>query len=198
MLKRAEPCLRLNRRTRTLPLLMLTSAREQDLERQGLESGADAYVSKSADIDVMLARLRALLRRVRTAASEAAGRTGRRMRRPAYIPSGQHPSVTRSVRAIIATPARVSIRARAEATRSLTSSSSPSNPIRRNSFASAKPTGSAAGATSVVTLISLSLEYAPACPKLEIRARRAHALTSQLTDGKRPARRPANVNQLRI
>jgi CheY-like chemotaxis protein len=28
--------LRLNRRTRTLPLLMLTSAREQDLERQGL------------------------------------------------------------------------------------------------------------------------------------------------------------------
>jgi two-component system NtrC family sensor kinase len=67
--------LRLNRRTRTLPLLMLTSAREQDLERQGLESGADAYVSKSADMDVMLARLRALLRRGRTAASEAASDT---------------------------------------------------------------------------------------------------------------------------
>ncbi|MDP1875766.1 response regulator [Phenylobacterium sp.] len=64
--------LRLNRRTRTLPLLMLTSAREQDLERQGLESGADAYVSKSADMDVMLARLRALLRRGRMAASETA------------------------------------------------------------------------------------------------------------------------------
>ncbi|MDO8410499.1 MAG: response regulator [Phenylobacterium sp.] len=67
--------LRLNRRTRTLPLLMLTSAREQDLERQGLESGADAYVSKSADMDVMLARLRALLRRGRTAASEGASAT---------------------------------------------------------------------------------------------------------------------------
>jgi len=67
--------LRLNRRTRTLPLLMLTSAREQDLERQGLESGADAYVSKSADIDVMLARLRALLRRGRSAASETAADT---------------------------------------------------------------------------------------------------------------------------
>jgi two-component system, NtrC family, sensor kinase len=63
--------LRLNRRTRTLPLLMLTSAREQDLERQGLESGADAYVSKSADMDVMLARLRALLRRGRMAAAES-------------------------------------------------------------------------------------------------------------------------------
>ncbi|MDP1987935.1 response regulator, partial [Phenylobacterium sp.] len=67
--------LRLNRRTRTLPLLMLTSAREQDLERQGLESGADAYVSKSADMDVMLARLRALLRRGRTAASEGGSDT---------------------------------------------------------------------------------------------------------------------------
>ncbi len=67
--------LRLNRRTRTLPLLMLTSAREQDLERQGLESGADAYVSKSADMDVMLARLRALLRRGRSAASETAADT---------------------------------------------------------------------------------------------------------------------------
>ena len=63
--------LRLNRRTRTLPLLMLTSAREQDLERQGLESGADAYVSKSADMDVMLARLRALLRRGRMGAAES-------------------------------------------------------------------------------------------------------------------------------
>jgi two-component system NtrC family sensor kinase len=55
--------IRLNGRTRTLPLLMLTSAREVDLERQGLESGVDAYVSKSADKDVVLVRLQALLRR---------------------------------------------------------------------------------------------------------------------------------------
>lgn len=68
--------LRLNRRTRTLPLLMLTSARAQDLERQGLESGADAYVSKSADTDVMLARLRALLRRGRMADAETAADSG--------------------------------------------------------------------------------------------------------------------------
>lgn len=58
--------IRLNARTRTLPLLMLTGAREQDLERLGLESGADAYVAKSAGNEVMLVRLRALLK---TAAS---------------------------------------------------------------------------------------------------------------------------------
>jgi two-component system NtrC family sensor kinase len=55
--------IRQNSRTRALPVLMLTSAREQDLERQGLESGVDAYVAKSADLDMMLVRLKALLRR---------------------------------------------------------------------------------------------------------------------------------------
>ncbi len=55
--------IRLNSRTRALPVLMLTSAREHDLERQGLESGVDAYVSKSADPDLLLVRLQGLLRR---------------------------------------------------------------------------------------------------------------------------------------
>lgn len=41
--------MRLSLRTRALPLLMLTGAREG--ERQGLESGADAYVAKSDDRD---------------------------------------------------------------------------------------------------------------------------------------------------
>ncbi|MFX7556038.1 response regulator, partial [Acinetobacter baumannii] len=44
--------IRLNARTRALPLLMLTEARERHLERMGLESGADAYVAKSADWDL--------------------------------------------------------------------------------------------------------------------------------------------------
>ena len=39
---------------------MLTGAREG--ERQGLESGADAYVAKSADRDLLILRIRALLR----------------------------------------------------------------------------------------------------------------------------------------
>ncbi|WP_395670268.1 response regulator [Phenylobacterium sp.] len=55
--------IRLNGRTRALPVLMLTGAREVDVERQGLESGVDAYLPKSAETEVMLARLRALLRR---------------------------------------------------------------------------------------------------------------------------------------
>jgi two-component system, NtrC family, sensor kinase len=54
--------IRLNSRTRTLPVLMLTEAREREVERQGLESGSDAYVPKSAAPDLLLGRLRALLR----------------------------------------------------------------------------------------------------------------------------------------
>ncbi|WP_269715615.1 response regulator [Caulobacter sp. NIBR2454] len=55
--------IRLNGRTRAIPVLMLTSARDVDLERQGLESGADAYLSKSADPSLIRLRLKALLRR---------------------------------------------------------------------------------------------------------------------------------------
>jgi two-component system, NtrC family, sensor kinase len=54
--------IRLNSRTRSIPLLMLTEAAEAETEREGLESGADAYVSKSADLDFMILRIRALLR----------------------------------------------------------------------------------------------------------------------------------------
>lgn len=86
--------LRLNRRTRTLPLLMLTSAREQDLERQGLESGADAYVAKSADMEVLLARLRALLRRGRPTPESAGGQAGFRLARLLVI----HDSPTQRLR----------------------------------------------------------------------------------------------------
>lgn len=71
--------IRLNGRTRALPVLMLTSARELDLERQGLESGVDAYLPKSADVEVMLARLKALLRRPQAAGAER-GRAFRRAR----------------------------------------------------------------------------------------------------------------------
>ncbi|MER2267635.1 response regulator [Methylobacterium oxalidis] len=59
--------LRLSLRTRALPLLMLTGAR--DGERQGLESGADAYVAKSADRDLLILRIRALLRERKGGAS---------------------------------------------------------------------------------------------------------------------------------
>ena len=54
--------LRLNVRTQAIPVLMLTEASEPGLEREGLESGADAYVPKSADTGLMVMRIRALLR----------------------------------------------------------------------------------------------------------------------------------------
>ncbi|MET0338005.1 MAG: response regulator [Caulobacter sp.] len=63
--------IRLNGRTRAIPVLMLTGARDEDLERQGLESGADAYLSKSADPDLIRLRLKALLRRVSDTAPNA-------------------------------------------------------------------------------------------------------------------------------
>lgn len=55
--------LRLNVRTRAIPVIMLTEARERAVERQGLESGADAYISKSAEQDLIILRIKALLRR---------------------------------------------------------------------------------------------------------------------------------------
>lgn len=55
--------IRMTLRTRELPLLMLTDATGSETERIGLESGADAYVAKSADTDVLLMRINALLRK---------------------------------------------------------------------------------------------------------------------------------------
>jgi two-component system, NtrC family, sensor kinase len=55
--------MRLNVRTRAIPVIMLTEARERAIERQGLESGADAYISKSAEQELIILRIKALLRR---------------------------------------------------------------------------------------------------------------------------------------
>jgi two-component system NtrC family sensor kinase len=77
--------LRLSLRTRALPVLMLTGAR--DGERQGLESGADAYVAKSDDRDLLVLRIRALLRERKAAppVSEAPGAAGFRRGRVLVI-----------------------------------------------------------------------------------------------------------------
>lgn len=73
--------IRLNGRTRTIPVLMLTEAREHGVERQGLESGADAYVAKSAGPAPLLLRLRALLRRRAEDAAPPASAPGTAFRR---------------------------------------------------------------------------------------------------------------------
>ncbi|MDZ5648654.1 response regulator [Nitrospirillum sp. BR 11828] len=70
---------RLDLRTRGLSVLMLTDSHAADRERQGYDSGADAYVPKSADIDILLSRVAALLRK--TTAGAVAGLAPVAMRR---------------------------------------------------------------------------------------------------------------------
>jgi signal transduction histidine kinase len=47
-----------------LPCLLLTASEEQDAELRALDAGADAFVRKEEDMDVILARLAAILRNV--------------------------------------------------------------------------------------------------------------------------------------
>jgi len=49
--------------SQSVPLLMLTAHDERDAMIQGIEAGADDYITKSADVGVLKARLRAQLRR---------------------------------------------------------------------------------------------------------------------------------------
>ncbi len=51
--------------TRTLPVLMLTGDDGSAIERQGLDSGANAYVPKHGGADLITSRMRALLRQAR-------------------------------------------------------------------------------------------------------------------------------------
>ncbi len=60
--------IRLNVNTRAIPVLMLTSEKSDLAETRGLESGADDYLVKSADPDILLVRVRALLRKSEGAA----------------------------------------------------------------------------------------------------------------------------------
>lgn len=54
---------RMNVNTRDIPVLMLTMDAAEDAEERGLESGADDYLAKSVESDVLLLRVRALLRK---------------------------------------------------------------------------------------------------------------------------------------
>jgi two-component system NtrC family sensor kinase len=61
--------IRMNVNTRGIPVLMLTVEENHGAELHGLESGADDYVSKSVDAEILLARIRALLRKSPSQAS---------------------------------------------------------------------------------------------------------------------------------
>src|SRR5438445_2511041 len=53
--------IRMNIDTRGLPILMLTTEATDAAEVRGLESGADDFVPKSADVELLLLRIRTLL-----------------------------------------------------------------------------------------------------------------------------------------
>jgi len=54
--------LRLDAALRSVPCLLLTGAEERDAELRALDAGADAFVRKEEDVEVILARLAAVLR----------------------------------------------------------------------------------------------------------------------------------------
>jgi DNA-binding response OmpR family regulator len=56
-------CLEIRRQRRELPVLMLTARGETEDRVTGLDSGADDYVVKPFELEELLARIRALLRR---------------------------------------------------------------------------------------------------------------------------------------
>jgi two-component system NtrC family sensor kinase len=60
---------RMNINTRNLPVLMLTAEETHRAELRGLDSGADDYIPKSADPDILLLRVHALLRKSRAQAA---------------------------------------------------------------------------------------------------------------------------------
>lgn len=59
-----DVCRRLRQRGDRTPVLMLTARHETSDQVAGLDAGADDYITKPFDIDPLLARIRALLRRV--------------------------------------------------------------------------------------------------------------------------------------
>ncbi len=63
------------RREHQIPVILLTARRGKDDESLGLTLGADDYVKKPCDTDILLARIAAVLRRVRPVARPGAAQT---------------------------------------------------------------------------------------------------------------------------
>jgi two-component system phosphate regulon response regulator PhoB len=73
-----EVCRRLRGRqeTRNVPIIMLTARGEESDRVRGLDTGADDYLTKPFSMTELLARLRALLRRIRPSLADDVVRVG--------------------------------------------------------------------------------------------------------------------------
>jgi two-component system phosphate regulon response regulator PhoB len=67
-----ELCRQIRRRVETanLPIIMLTARAEESDRLRGLNTGADDYITKPFSVEELIARIRAVLRRVRPAFAE--------------------------------------------------------------------------------------------------------------------------------
>lgn len=83
--------IRMNVETRNIPILMLTTDATHDAELRGLESGADDFVPKSADPEILLARVRMLLQRS-TSTVSIPGMTEQRFRRARLLSIDDSPT----------------------------------------------------------------------------------------------------------
>ena len=73
-----EVCRRLRSRqeTRNVPIIMLTARGEESDRIRGLDTGADDYITKPFSMTELLARLRAVMRRIRPSLAEDVVRVG--------------------------------------------------------------------------------------------------------------------------
>lgn len=60
-----------NKYTKNIPVIMLTSRTTKEDEIIAIESGADDFIRKPVDIDILRARVKALLRRVQAVCSDS-------------------------------------------------------------------------------------------------------------------------------
>ena len=57
--------IRKNKEIKNLPIIMLTARGEEDARLRGLETGADDYITKPFSVNELMARVKAVLRRIR-------------------------------------------------------------------------------------------------------------------------------------
>jgi len=57
--------IRKNKEIKNLPIIMLTARGEEDDRLRGLETGADDYITKPFSVNELMARVKAVLRRIR-------------------------------------------------------------------------------------------------------------------------------------